>query len=68
MRSFIIRKARLDETQNQKTTTNIKHNQNLCPFKKINNEVKIASDKIETKENNLYLFEKILRAVHSKAW
>ena len=56
MRSAIIKKARLDEIKKQQQTITSK---TLYPFRKLNNKVKIASDKTETKDNNLYLFETI---------
>ena len=59
MRSAIIKKSRLDEIQNQKATTNINYIQNFMSIEKLNNKVKIASDKIETKEKNLHLFKNI---------
>ena len=35
---------------------------------KINNEVKTASDKYETKQNNLYFARKYIGPVHNKSW
>ena len=52
MRSVIINKARLDEIQDQTTTTNINYIQKFMSTKKnLINKVKIVSDR--TKENNL---------------
>ena len=56
MRSAIIKKARQDEIQNKKQQQTLITSQTLCSLKKLNNKVKMASDKTETKENNLYLF------------
>ena len=58
MGSALMEKARLDEIQNQRTTTNTNYIQNFISIKKkLNNKVKIASDKTETQETNLDLFE-----------
>ena len=61
MRSAIIRKASQDKQQNQTKTTNINYIQNLSPlFKKRNiiNKVKIASNKTENNQINLYITRK----------
>ena len=54
MRYADIKKASEDEWQNQTTKTLIT-SKNLCPFQKtkLNNTVKIASNKTENKQNNL---------------
>ena len=68
MRSAIIKKASQDEQQNQTTTTtNINYIQNLCPFKKINNKVRIESDTTETKQNNLNFTKKYTGPDHNEA-
>ena len=62
MRNANIQKASQDEQQNQTTiTTNINFIKKLCPFLKIklDNKVKLASDKIETKQKTYNLPEKI---------
>ena len=53
MRYANIKKASWDEQPNQTTTTNINYIKKLYPIKKQNLIVKIASDKTETKQNNL---------------
>ena len=69
MRSAIIKQASQKEQQNQTTlttTTNIKYIQSFCPFFKKNySEVKIASDKNETKQNNFYFFTKDMGLLHN---
>ena len=60
-----------------KTNSEIKQQQqtlitskNLCPFKKTkpNYEVKVASDKTEIRQNNLYFTRKDMGPVHNKTW
>ena len=59
-----------------KTNNKIKQQQTLitikilCPFYKTkpNNKDKIASDKTETKQNNLYFPRKDMGPVNKKAW
>ena len=65
MRYANIKKTSQDEKQNQTTTTNVS-----CPFckTKLNNKVKIASDKTKTKENNLQFNRKDMGPVQNKAW
>ena len=54
MRFANIKKASQDEQQNQTVTTNINYIENFVRFKKQNLiKVQIASDKTETKQNNL---------------
>ena len=56
MRYVVIKKARQDEQQNYTTTTNIKYIQNFMSIffqKKLKNNVKKASDKNETEQNNM---------------
>ena len=55
MRYANIKKAGQDEQQNQTTTTNNNYIKNLFPSEKtnLNNKIKIASDKTETKQNDL---------------
>ena len=58
MGSALMERARLDEIQNQRTTTNTNYIQNFISIKKkLCNKVKIASNKTETQETNLDLFE-----------
>ena len=42
----------------------------LCPFKKKqnNSKFKIASDEVQTKQNNLYITRKDMGPDHNKAW
>ena len=42
----------------------------FCPFlkTKLNNEVIVAADEIETKQNNLYFTRKDMGPVHNKVW
>ena len=60
MRSSITMEASQDEQQNQTIITNNNYVQNLCPFlkKKLTKKVKIASDKSEVKQNNMYFTRK----------
>ena len=68
MRSAIIKIARQNDQQNQTTiTTNINYIQNLMSiYKKLIIKVKIASDKIETKQSKLYFTRKELGPLHNK--
>ena len=68
MRYASVTKAIEDEQQNQ-TTTNINYIKKFVRFKtKLNNKVQIASDKSETKQNNLQFTRKDMGTVHNKAW
>ena len=61
MRYADIKKASEDERQNQTTTTtNINSNKKFISVlkKKLNNKVKIASDKTENKQSNLLFTRK----------
>ena len=64
-------KASQDDQQNQTTiTTNIYYIQSFMSnfLKKVIAKVKIASNKTETKQNNLYFTRKDMRPLHNKAW
>ena len=61
MRYADIKKSIEDERQNQTTTTNINY------IKKLNNKVKIASEKTENKQYNFYFTKNGYSSVH-KAW
>ena len=68
MRSAIIKTASQDEEQNQSTkTTNISYIQNFMSNKKNLKKHKIASDKTETKQNNLYFTRKDMEPLYKKA-
>ena len=70
MISLIIRKASQDEQQSQTTiTTNNFFIKNFTSIsnKKFINDVKIAPDKTERKQNNFCFFRKDMRPVHNKA-
>ena len=59
MRCAIIKKGSLDKIQNQKQQQTLIAFKTLCPLKKLNNKVKIASDTAETKQTYSILFEKV---------
>ena len=69
MRSVIIKIAGQDEQQNQTTlTTNINYIQNfLAPLKIFTNMLKLASDKTESKQNNLYYNIKNIELLYKKS-
>ena len=69
MRSVIIKKASQDEQQNRTTiTTNINYIPNfMSSLKKLTNKLKIASDKDETKQNNLYFTRKDMGPLNKRA-
>ena len=69
MRSAIIKKASKDEQQNQTTITTNITSKTLSIFSKakslkLNNKVKIASDKIETKQIYLHFTMKDIGPLH----
>ena len=67
MRSVIIKKAGQDEQHNQTTITNINYIQNFMSIKKkLNNKLRIASDKNESKQNNLYFNRKDMDPLYRK--
>ena len=67
MRSAIIKKAMQDEQQNQTKTTNINYIQNFMSIsKQLKNKVKIASNKAQSKQNNLQFNRKDMEPVHDK--
>ena len=69
MRSAINKKGSQDEQQNQTTiTTNINYFQNFDHFEKKNNKIRAESDKIETKQSNLYITRKDMWPLHNTAW
>ena len=69
MRSPITKKASQDEEQNQIITTNINYIQNFVHSrKKLNNKVKMASDKTGTRQNDLNFTGKDMGPVHNKTW
>ena len=53
MRNANIKKTSQAKQQNQTKTTNNNYIKKFDRLKKLNNKVKIASDKTETKQNNL---------------
>ena len=59
IRKRVKTKRKIKQQQQQKQT--LITSKNLCPFQKLklNNKVKIASDKTETKQKNCNLLEKI---------
>ena len=69
LRSVIIKKASQDQQQNQTTiTTNINYIQNFVHLKKkLTNKIKIASDKSESKRNNVYSNRKDMGSLNKKS-
>ena len=65
MRSIIIAKAREDEQQIERTDVN--NIQNFVPLKKLIKKVILASDKTETKQNNLNYARKDMGPLNYKA-
>ena len=64
-----FKKASQEEQQNQTATTNINYIKNFMSVlkTKLNNEVKTASDKTKTKQNNLLFTRRDMGLAHNRA-
>ena len=60
--SLLRKRGKTSNKINQQQQTLIK-SKTLCPFKKNNNKFKIASDKTQTEQNDLYFTRKDIRPV-----